>query len=207
MSVLLCVEVTYQSAFCLCFCFYWLWKSEEIDLYKNTLLKKKKISLTFEKLLMRLKIHEWKKFKKKKKNPNRLFFLSLGSGHFGLWLDESLFVGRSSPCYTFNNCSLSEKSDFRVLELEAWTFWWSHTSCIWAGEGSLLIGVNCGENLGGVLTSLRSAGVFSWKSNIGWNLFVSRTKKKEKMSSYSFHSDVEFHPVWPRRTEKTQFSP
>lgn len=45
------------------------------------------------------------------------------SGHFGLWLDESLYVGRSSPCYTFNNCSLSEKSDFRVLELEAWTFW------------------------------------------------------------------------------------
>lgn len=50
-------------------------------------------------------------------------FCSLGSGHFGLWLDESLYVGRSSPCYTFNNCSLSEKSDFRVLELEAWTFW------------------------------------------------------------------------------------
>ncbi|XP_046711003.1 oxidation resistance protein 1 isoform X2 [Silurus meridionalis] len=51
------------------------------------------------------------------------FAIGGGSGHFGLWLDESLYVGRSSPCYTFNNCSLSEKSDFRVLEFEAWTFW------------------------------------------------------------------------------------
>ncbi|XP_060789333.1 oxidation resistance protein 1 isoform X2 [Neoarius graeffei] len=51
------------------------------------------------------------------------FAIGGGSGHFGLWLDEALYVGRSSPCYTFNNCSLSEKSDFRVLELEAWTFW------------------------------------------------------------------------------------
>ncbi|XP_060734957.1 oxidation resistance protein 1 isoform X2 [Tachysurus vachellii] len=51
------------------------------------------------------------------------FAVGGGSGHFGLWLDESLYVGRSSPCYTFNNCSLSEKSDFRVLEFEAWTFW------------------------------------------------------------------------------------
>lgn len=51
------------------------------------------------------------------------FAIGGGRGHFGLWLDESLYVGRSSPCYTFNNCSLSEKSDFQVLELEAWTFW------------------------------------------------------------------------------------
>ncbi|XP_047677918.1 nuclear receptor coactivator 7 isoform X2 [Tachysurus fulvidraco] len=51
------------------------------------------------------------------------FAVGGGSGHFGLWLDESLYVGRSSPCYTFNNCSLSENSDFRVLEFEAWTFW------------------------------------------------------------------------------------
>lgn len=47
------------------------------------------------------------------------------SGHFGLWLDETLYLGRSSPCYTFNNCCLSETGDFRVLELEAWTFCWS----------------------------------------------------------------------------------
>lgn len=51
------------------------------------------------------------------------FAVGGGSGHFGLWLDETLYLGRSSPCYTFNNCSLSETSDFRVLELEAWTFW------------------------------------------------------------------------------------
>ncbi|XP_076850710.1 LOW QUALITY PROTEIN: nuclear receptor coactivator 7 [Brachyhypopomus gauderio] len=51
------------------------------------------------------------------------FAIGGGSGHFGLWLDETLYLGRSSPCSTFNNCSLSESSDFRVLELEAWTFW------------------------------------------------------------------------------------
>ncbi|XP_066527779.1 oxidation resistance protein 1 [Hoplias malabaricus] len=51
------------------------------------------------------------------------FAIGGGSGHFGLWLDETLYLGRSSPCYTFNNCSLSETSDFRVMELEAWTFW------------------------------------------------------------------------------------
>uniref|UniRef100_A0A8C7CHJ5 TLDc domain-containing protein n=1 Tax=Oncorhynchus kisutch TaxID=8019 RepID=A0A8C7CHJ5_ONCKI len=45
------------------------------------------------------------------------------SGHFGLWLDEMLYLGRSSPCYTFNNCCLSERDDFHVMELEVWTFW------------------------------------------------------------------------------------
>ncbi|KAK1793056.1 hypothetical protein P4O66_011392, partial [Electrophorus voltai] len=48
--------------------------------------------------------------------------LSPPSGHFGLWLDETLYLGRSNPCATFSNCSLSEESDFRVLQLEAWTF-------------------------------------------------------------------------------------
>lgn len=50
------------------------------------------------------------------------FAIGGGSGHFGLWLDETLYLGRSSPCYTFNNCCLSETDDFRVMELEAWTF-------------------------------------------------------------------------------------
>ncbi|XP_034015571.1 nuclear receptor coactivator 7 [Thalassophryne amazonica] len=50
------------------------------------------------------------------------FAIGGGSGHFGLWLDENLYLGRSSPCYTFNNCCLSETPDFRVLELEVWTF-------------------------------------------------------------------------------------
>lgn len=44
------------------------------------------------------------------------------SGHFGLWVDENLYLGRSNPCYTFNNCCLSETNDFRVMELEVWTF-------------------------------------------------------------------------------------
>lgn len=48
--------------------------------------------------------------------------LSFISGHFGLWVDENLYLGRSSPCFTFNNCCLSETDDFRIMDLEAWTF-------------------------------------------------------------------------------------
>uniref|UniRef100_A0A3Q2EGL1 Si:ch211-15d5.11 n=1 Tax=Cyprinodon variegatus TaxID=28743 RepID=A0A3Q2EGL1_CYPVA len=50
------------------------------------------------------------------------FAVGGGRGHFGLWVDENLYLGRSSPCYTFNNCSLSETDDFRIMELEVWTF-------------------------------------------------------------------------------------
>ncbi|XP_061824276.2 oxidation resistance protein 1 isoform X1 [Nerophis lumbriciformis] len=50
------------------------------------------------------------------------FAIGGGSGHFGLWVDENLYLGRSSPCYTFNNCSLSGTDDFRIMELEVWTF-------------------------------------------------------------------------------------
>nr|XP_023690459.1 nuclear receptor coactivator 7-like [Paramormyrops kingsleyae]XP_023690460.1 nuclear receptor coactivator 7-like [Paramormyrops kingsleyae]XP_023690461.1 nuclear receptor coactivator 7-like [Paramormyrops kingsleyae] len=50
------------------------------------------------------------------------FAVGGGSGHFGLWLDETLYRGRSSPCDTFNNRCLSETDDFRVLELEVWNF-------------------------------------------------------------------------------------
>ncbi|XP_041668381.1 nuclear receptor coactivator 7 isoform X2 [Cheilinus undulatus] len=50
------------------------------------------------------------------------FAIGGGSGHFGLWVDENLYLGRSSPCYTFNNCCLAETDDFRVMELEVWTF-------------------------------------------------------------------------------------
>ncbi|XP_041827377.1 nuclear receptor coactivator 7 isoform X2 [Melanotaenia boesemani] len=50
------------------------------------------------------------------------FAVGGGSGHFGLWVDENLYLGRSSPCYTFNNCCLAETDDFRVMELEVWTF-------------------------------------------------------------------------------------
>ncbi|XP_030574571.1 nuclear receptor coactivator 7 isoform X2 [Archocentrus centrarchus] len=50
------------------------------------------------------------------------FAIGGGSGHFGLWVDGNLYLGRSSPCYTFNNCCLSETDDFRVMELEVWKF-------------------------------------------------------------------------------------
>ncbi|CAL1575182.1 unnamed protein product [Knipowitschia caucasica] len=50
------------------------------------------------------------------------FAIGGGSGHFGLWVDENLLLGRSSPCFTFNNCCLSETDDFRIIELEVWTF-------------------------------------------------------------------------------------
>ncbi|XP_068608102.1 oxidation resistance protein 1 [Brachionichthys hirsutus] len=50
------------------------------------------------------------------------FAIGGGSGHFGLWVDGNLFLGRSSPCHTFNNCCLSETDDFRIMELEVWTF-------------------------------------------------------------------------------------
>ncbi|KAJ8398157.1 hypothetical protein AAFF_G00430010 [Aldrovandia affinis] len=50
------------------------------------------------------------------------FAIGGGSGHFGLWMDEALYLGRSSPCQTFNNCCLSETDDFRVTEMEVWTF-------------------------------------------------------------------------------------
>ncbi|CAL8287195.1 unnamed protein product [Lota lota] len=50
------------------------------------------------------------------------FAIGGGSGHFGLWLDETLYLGRSSPCYTFNNCCLSEVDDFHVIAMEVWTF-------------------------------------------------------------------------------------
>ncbi|KAM6912244.1 oxidation resistance protein 1 [Xenentodon cancila] len=50
------------------------------------------------------------------------FAVGGGSGHFGLWVDENLYLGRSSPCYTFNNCCLSETDDFHIMELEVWTF-------------------------------------------------------------------------------------
>ncbi|KAG8444265.1 hypothetical protein GDO86_009449 [Hymenochirus boettgeri] len=51
-------------------------------------------------------------------------FLELGGGggQFGLWLDSDLYHGRSNPCSTFNNDSLSKKEDFIVQDVEVWAF-------------------------------------------------------------------------------------
>lgn len=41
-------------------------------------------------------------------------------GHFGLWLDEDLYRGRSVTCQTYNNDPLASSDDFIVKTLEAW---------------------------------------------------------------------------------------
>jgi len=50
-------------------------------------------------------------------------FLSVGSGDgkYGLWLDDSLEKGISSPCQTFGNERLSDEGEkFGVLGVEVW---------------------------------------------------------------------------------------
>ncbi|XP_053566693.1 nuclear receptor coactivator 7 isoform X2 [Bombina bombina] len=51
-------------------------------------------------------------------------FLELGGegGRSGLWIDSDLYHGRSNPCSTFNNETLSKKEDFIVQDVEVWTF-------------------------------------------------------------------------------------
>lgn len=44
------------------------------------------------------------------------------SGHFGLWLDESLYHGSSLSCDTFNNEPLTSTEDFIIHGVEAWGF-------------------------------------------------------------------------------------
>ena len=49
-----------------------------------------------------------------------------GEGQFGLWLDSSLFQGRSQTCSTYRNRPLvSGGGDFVVKTLECWTFEWA----------------------------------------------------------------------------------
>lgn len=43
-------------------------------------------------------------------------------GHFGLWLDDDLFRGRTNSCQTFANDPLCAEQDFEVKSLEAWGF-------------------------------------------------------------------------------------
>jgi hypothetical protein len=50
-------------------------------------------------------------------------FLSIGGGdgHYGLWLDNNLANGISSPCPTFGNARLSDEGEkFGILGVELW---------------------------------------------------------------------------------------
>lgn len=51
-------------------------------------------------------------------------------GACGLWLDESLYHGRSQPCATFKNKALTRDGDFVIKYLETWTFVWATTHII-----------------------------------------------------------------------------
>jgi hypothetical protein len=42
------------------------------------------------------------------------------SGHFGLWIDESLLKAASAPCTTFGNEGLAHAADFELKGLELW---------------------------------------------------------------------------------------
>jgi len=44
------------------------------------------------------------------------------SGAFGLWLDDSLYRGRTDRCDTFDNEPLTDCPDFIIDCLEAWSF-------------------------------------------------------------------------------------
>lgn len=56
-----------------------------------------------------------------KGNPNS-FMIGSSEGHFGLWLDDDLFRGRTNSCQTFANDPLCAEKDFIVKSLEAWGF-------------------------------------------------------------------------------------
>ena len=46
--------------------------------------------------------------------------LSFSSGQCGLWMDEYLHRGSSSPCQTFDNECLATQTDFAILGVEVW---------------------------------------------------------------------------------------
>jgi len=71
----------------------------------------------------RMQIYNWK-------GENNYFFkgnlasMVIGSDEngFGLWMDETLYKGRSQSVKTFNSPSLSSVNDFLINNLELWTF-------------------------------------------------------------------------------------
>jgi len=49
--------------------------------------------------------------------------IGAGEGKFGLWLDSSLYQGRSEACITYKNCPLVPGGgDFIVRTVECWSF-------------------------------------------------------------------------------------
>ncbi|XP_065126646.1 nuclear receptor coactivator 7 isoform X1 [Paramisgurnus dabryanus] len=48
--------------------------------------------------------------------------MGAGGGHFGLWLDADLHRGSTYSCNTFCNRPLSRHHDFKIQDLEVWSF-------------------------------------------------------------------------------------
>eukprot|EP00123_Amoebidium_parasiticum_P011329 comp20651_c0_seq1/m.26787 comp20651_c0_seq1/g.26787 ORF comp20651_c0_seq1/g.26787 comp20651_c0_seq1/m.26787 type:complete len:489 (-) comp20651_c0_seq1:115-1581(-) len=46
--------------------------------------------------------------------------MGLSDGKYGLWLDESLLFGHSDECETYNNTPLTERRDFKIVQVEVW---------------------------------------------------------------------------------------
>jgi len=45
-----------------------------------------------------------------------------GEGRFGIWLDSSLYQGRTQACQTYRNEPLTSQGDFTIKSVECWTF-------------------------------------------------------------------------------------
>lgn len=50
------------------------------------------------------------------------FLVGAGDGRFGLYVDSSLYQGRTQSCETYNNDPLTPAEDFVLKKLECWTF-------------------------------------------------------------------------------------
>jgi len=48
--------------------------------------------------------------------------VGLHDGTFAIYLDESLYRGRTQACHTFNNRPLTPTGDFNAASLEVWIF-------------------------------------------------------------------------------------
>ena len=67
--------------------------------------------------------HPWSLDQVGFKFPSKIILIFiLDENGFGLWIDETLYQGRSQPVKTFNSPSLSSENDFLINNLELWTF-------------------------------------------------------------------------------------